>query len=582
MSFIRVNEIQVKNYRSFGECQLITFPNADYKKPIAIVGYNNAGKTNLLNAILIGLTEKYINKETFNLDDFHNRNYENVISITSTLQSSEEQKTNSGTANLSGDHRLIMTLDDSEIINAKIESTFPDGSYNQTAAGAIKYYKVFYVNFHEIKKEISTKKTSWGNLTSFLAKFIKQTVISDNTMSDKKEIFNSKMKDLTDDVLDSSKLLDFINRIQTNYSYNLRNNNCKIDFCLPDYEDIFLEMIFKIGLNGDSENLIPIDHFGDGYISMFVMAVIQAIAESNDEDRCVFLFEEPESFLHENHQEYFYKMILCSLAEKGHQVIYTTHSQKMIDIFDTKGIIRLEFDDEKKQSKVTFNKYNLEFENIMGEKPYQLDKIHDFNNYIKIIEPNLNRIIFSKKVLLVEGPNDLLVYKELIKKRVCEKANNEKYADTYLNFNNIAIIPHHGKITALVLVELCKHLGVEYFIVNDFDLPKELLEKLDFESLDQLHSSIFYKEEIDSINCIGSKGEPLSTKTKRSMLTTNFNLIQAAGKSKIHFNVPRLEEVIKYDSNDKNSFKIWETIRSADFKDDGLFSENLLSFLEID
>ncbi|MBI6865905.1 AAA family ATPase, partial [Lysinibacillus fusiformis] len=190
MSFIRVNEIQVKNYRSFGECQLITFPNADYKKPIAIVGYNNAGKTNLLNAILIGLTEKYINKETFNLDDFHNRSYENVISITSTLQSSEEQKSNSGVANLSGDHRLVMTLDDSEIINAKIESTFPDGSFNKTAAGAIKYYKVFYVNFHEIKKEISTKKTSWGNLTSFLAKFIKQTVISDNILSDKKGIFN--------------------------------------------------------------------------------------------------------------------------------------------------------------------------------------------------------------------------------------------------------------------------------------------------------------------------------------------------------------------------------------------------------
>jgi predicted ATP-dependent endonuclease of OLD family len=48
---------------------------------------------------------------------------------------------------------------------------------------------------------------------------------------------------------------------------------------------------------------------------MFVMAVIQAIAEEND-DKCLFLFEEPESFLHENHQEYFYKMVLCSLTKK--------------------------------------------------------------------------------------------------------------------------------------------------------------------------------------------------------------------------------------------------------------------------
>jgi predicted ATP-dependent endonuclease of OLD family len=49
---------------------------------------------------------------------------------------------------------------------------------------------------------------------------------------------------------------------------------------------------------------------------MFVMAVIQAIAESETKDQCLFLFEEPESFLHENHQEYFYKMVLCKLAEK--------------------------------------------------------------------------------------------------------------------------------------------------------------------------------------------------------------------------------------------------------------------------
>ena len=103
--------------------------------------------------------------------------------------------------------------------------------------------------------------------------------------------------------------------------------------------DIFLQMMFKIWLNGSNENLIPIEQFGDWYISMFVMAVIQSIAETNVEDKCLFLFEEPESFLHENHQEYFYKMVLCKLAI-NHQVIYTTHSDRMIDFFDTKGIIQ--------------------------------------------------------------------------------------------------------------------------------------------------------------------------------------------------------------------------------------------------
>jgi hypothetical protein len=41
-------------------------------------------------------------------------------------------------------------------------------------------------------------------------------------------------------------LQDFIERIKKNYNQNLRDNAIEIDFSLPDYEDIFLQMMFKI------------------------------------------------------------------------------------------------------------------------------------------------------------------------------------------------------------------------------------------------------------------------------------------------------------------------------------------------
>src|SRR5699024_1457901 len=439
VSKIWLNGIQVQNYRSFGETQSVIFPSKDFKKPVAIVGYNNAGKTNLLNAILYGITEKYVTKNTFTRDDFHNRKIENVPSIIAGITSSAETKFDGKTANLSGYHTLEITLDGQEIENARIQSyhdgEFSDANRNFQAFGASKYYKIFYINFHEIKKEISTKKTSWGNLTSFLAKHIKSVVDADIEMNKKKGSFKEEVKIATENILAESNLNDFIEKIRVNYSKNLRNDLCNIDFGLPDYEDIFLEMVFKVGLNGDAENLIPIEHFGDGYISMFVMAVIQAIAETNQDEECLFLFEEPESFLHENHQEYFYKMVLCDLASNNHQVIYTTHSDKMVDIFDTKGLIRLEFDETEKQTKVKYNrakddlKLGLSVGNIIEE-------IKDYNNYIKTIEPNLNKIIFSRKVVLVEGPNDMMVYKELIRKEVLKKTEDQQFANSYLNFKN--------------------------------------------------------------------------------------------------------------------------------------------------
>ncbi|MCP3807739.1 ATP-binding protein [Paenibacillus sp. Lou8.1] len=319
MSYIRIKSISVENYRSFGTRQTIHFPDQNHKKPVAIVGYNNSGKTNFLNAILYGIKEKNVNKDTFTINDFHNRDYNNRPFIETEIESSIEVKGDGNQAELKGFHSLRISVVDNEIEHAGVRS-FRDKEQltkNPDASGAAKYFRIFYVNFHDVKKELSTKKTTWGNLTSFLAKHIKKIVEADANMKGKRKTFEGEVKDSTDRVLADSKLHSFLEDIRSNYSTNLRDSNFFIGFELPDYEDIFLDMIFKIGLNGDTENLISIDHFGDGYISMFVMAIIQAIAESNKSDKCLFLFEEPESFLHENHQEYFYKTVLCSWQKKG-------------------------------------------------------------------------------------------------------------------------------------------------------------------------------------------------------------------------------------------------------------------------
>lgn len=398
-------------------------------------------------------------------------------------------------------------------------------------------------------------------------------------MVGKKDVFKGEVKSATDKVLEDSKLNEFLGKIQINYSTNLRQNQCHIEFGLPDYEDIFLEMMFKVGLNGDMDNLVPIDHFGDGYISMFVMAVIQAIAESNGTDKCLFLFEEPESFLHENHQEYFYKTVLCGLAEKGHQVIYTTHSDKMLDIFDTRGLIRFEFDEITKQTILKYNKHDKEiFEDSDDEA---LSEIKDYNNYIKLIEPNLNKIIFSKKVLLVEGPNDLMTYKEIIRRNVLDITADDKYAATYMNFNNIAIVPHHGKITASILIKLCKHFGIDYFVINDFDFEQDFVSELTFTSIVELQKSHLYNDGLEEIIVFNSKGEAMNAKTKRSMITTNWRLISESSPAKIHFNIPKLESVIGYDSNDKSSVGIWNTLKSTSHFGEEIFPAKLQEFLEI-
>lgn len=122
MSYIRIKSIGVENYRSFGKRQTIIFPDQTHKKPVAIVGYNNSGKTNFLNAILYGIREKSVNKDTFNINDFHNRDYNNKPSIETEISSSIEVKGDGHEAELKGFHSLHISVVDNEIEDVSIRS----------------------------------------------------------------------------------------------------------------------------------------------------------------------------------------------------------------------------------------------------------------------------------------------------------------------------------------------------------------------------------------------------------------------------------------------------------------------------
>lgn len=556
MQKIRIKSIKIQNYRSFGgEEQEITFPSEEFKKPVSIVGYNNSGKSNLVNAIRYSIGLESVNEKTFEVNDFHNQDIENDIKIEIECDSTPYDYYYNEPKKI-GTHTVRATQEESEIKSSLRPSLF----------GATKHYGIFFVNFHEIKEEIKTAKTSWGNINSLLGKHIQKIVDADSQMYGKKNKFEQDIKSACNDVLNKTDLSAFISQIKENFQVNLRMNDVEIDFSLPSYEDIFLQMLFKVGLNNTAK-LVPIDHYGDGYISMFVMAVIKAIAQDQQENKCLFIFEEPESFLHENHQEYFYKTVLCNLAEEGHQVIYTTHSHKMVDIFNTQGLIRISFDNKINQTIVTHNKPDI----ILDSKISQniISEIANFNLFVKSIEPNLNKILFSNKVILVEGPNDQMVYNFVIRKKVeeiagCREIGN--YADTFLNFNNISIIPHHGKTTAYILAELCDFIGVDYFIITDWDISNESISLENIKKNDYKHQN-WYKD---------------ASETDKKQITINRELYSLSKNNKqIHFNKKSLEDLVYGDFN-KDSWELWQRLNHDDFKiNDELLPNSLLEFLEI-
>ena len=167
MSYIRIKSIKVKNYRSFGEMQEFNFP--DIKKPISIVGYNNAGKSNLMNAILYCIQTKWVSIDTFSIDDFHTRGINNVPFISLEVDSSEETKFDKiKKASLKGFHLLEIQVNGGVIEGSSIKSLksleqkMGKDELNYHAFGANRYFPIYYINFHKIKEEIQSHEAEMG------------------------------------------------------------------------------------------------------------------------------------------------------------------------------------------------------------------------------------------------------------------------------------------------------------------------------------------------------------------------------------------------------------------------------------
>ena len=109
---------------------------------------------------------------------------------------------------------------------------------------------------------LSLKKLPWGTLKSFLGQHIQSIVNKDEKLKGKKQDFETKTQDARTEAMEGTELAKFIQNIKKNYQDNLRDNNCEVDFTLPRYEDIFLTMIFQIGLPNHPQKRVPLSQFG--------------------------------------------------------------------------------------------------------------------------------------------------------------------------------------------------------------------------------------------------------------------------------------------------------------------------------
>ncbi|NJE55342.1 DUF2813 domain-containing protein [Thermococcus sp. 21S9] len=435
MSTLRLIGLKIKNYRSIKELP----EDKEYQEIenfVTIIGKNDAGKSNILNAIRIVLENVRVTKE-----DFHKNTNENIeISLIFDVTDNDEiMRGINSSGNLPRGQGLEAFFNKSYKQNPKnskikIKRIFEKEKLkgrNYKGETVVEYFdesknkwtkienkglirtilhalpEVIYISAIRDVIEETTQKS--GFLMSKLLSPILEKQSEKNRDNEQKSIVELK-KELQDAIRKESKKLEEIilaemavfsdsiekieiepNKLQINFSPRIRIK----DKHLP--------------------NGVPLEQRGAGLRSEFLLAMFRAWAEIGAGKGYIILFEEPELYLHpEAQKKMFYALKRISNEA---QVLLTTHSTIFVDRSDLKSIWLIQRENGETKIK-TF------------------EKAEGLSEILEEIGAAPSDLFLSNGIIYVEGKTEIKVFNK-IAKAICPKWEEYNIAIISLGGNNI-------------------------------------------------------------------------------------------------------------------------------------------------
>jgi putative ATP-dependent endonuclease of OLD family len=322
----------------------------------------------------------------------------------------------------------------------------------------------------DLSDELKTKETaSFGKLLNILLNVI------ENDLADAAETFehlraklNRIAKEdgtIVDDRMDKVKEIE--NTIQRNLQETFRNVEIELEIPPPHIKTVLsnANIVADDGVRG------PIENKGDGFKRAITFSILRSYVQlsQSDEwqkqdtkkksgkDKFLFLFEEPELYLHPSAQNILFDAL--SLISKKHQVVVTTHSPLFFSSDDTTTFV-----------KVSKRNYN-DLDKPVGEcMPVDLTDIREKDKFQIISFESSNLAFFSKKIVLVEGDSELIVFPHIA------KLLNKKWD---FNTSSVSIVKINGKGSFKRYKDFFERFAVKVYLVSDLDIIIRDFDKIE-------------------------------------------------------------------------------------------------------
>ncbi|MFM9269995.1 ATP-dependent nuclease [Halomonas elongata] len=455
---LKIDSLTINNFRSFSN--ETPLPLSDLT---ALVGYNNAGKSNILSAV-----EWLISSSSLKEDDFNDCNA--CVEVIAEIDG-----VNEGVLDRLGQahrRRIERYLNNERVIVKRVQNEpnmkasdnklwlYDEGQenwdYNPTGIDAA--IKKLFPDVIRIKAmDDAAADASKAKSTSTIGKLLKQ--VSTTMEEAQKENIDRGLKEVRESLsADGENRVEALEEVDGLMNQSISSFfpkvNVKLDVPVPDFSELLESGTIKIYEEGHVDGR-PIQYYGHGAQRSIQMALIKLladikgrIAEGDEPSTTLILIDEPELYLHP-----FAINILASsfkkLSESGYQIIYSTHSPQMInrDDFGATLLVRKSVD----RGTYIREPINVAVREVVRNPEHCQELIYSLSHAAQIF--------FSEKIVLAEGKTEGRVIPEVYS-ILYEKS---------LGHDNIGITYLGGKDVYPKLHSIFDHIDLPAKFVTDLD-----------------------------------------------------------------------------------------------------------------
>ncbi|WLR44393.1 AAA family ATPase (plasmid) [Bacillus carboniphilus] len=467
----RLHKLTIKNFRAIGKKPV----TIDLDEIVVLVGPNNAGKSSILKAYELIMSEGSKNAE-ITIDDFPNKIVDKdnlpeieLFSIVNSLNSPGSKWINRSTGEMIVRERWIWTAPgkpirqgfDTEINDWRKEvpwgaanvanSRRPEphrvDAFEDPENQAKSLVKILETILKDKVNEVTEKMESDGSDNEYSSLLEQIKSIQKRIVSESESQINSVEMELTNSI--KGVFPGYVVNFDAKPEENLQHT---ISFFKASPQ---LLMGPENGFKSD------IGRQGSGARRTLLWAALRFISENGYHKKPkeresslkrsnILLIDEPELCLHPSAIREACKVLYDLPKSKNWQVMVTTHSPSFIDLSrDNTTIIRVE--------------RTLEGE-IQGTTLFRPDTVRlddDDRRLLKLLnqfDPYVAEFFFGGHTIIVEGDTEYTAFKHII--------HNEPEF-----FKNIHIIRARGKATIASLVKILNHFNTCYSVLHDSDTP---------------------------------------------------------------------------------------------------------------